>query len=155
MTRLLAMFAVLALSLVLCGCAPKSLPRDWPIPQLTLPPGTRLQGDVSHVVKSDRETWFADVSPSNWDGLVASTESCLKPLGYRRLPDLVMERPNRRYVSGDLITIVSIIDAHTEQSRPAEAFFVPSPGYYGSYYLTIDKLQYPLEEKWRTQSTPL
>jgi hypothetical protein len=75
---------------ILTGCLQQdySLPADWPIPQLTLPPGARLTSPAQvgskapggGTYKTNSYAHFTMGSP--WTAAARHVEQCLAPLGY-------------------------------------------------------------------------
>lgn len=75
---------------VLTGCPHQSytLPADWPIPQLTLPPGAKLtspaqvdsNAPVGETYKTNSFVQFTMGSP--WTAAASHVVKCLAPLGY-------------------------------------------------------------------------
>lgn len=90
----------LALLIALCVLLPackvahyrdpnESLPKDWPIPQLTMPGDVELKREPAALHAQDpsmttREWIVAFDKDGDWPGLVTHVEGCLKPLGYLR-----------------------------------------------------------------------
>jgi len=109
----------------MCSCGPKtySLPKSWPVPQLTMPPGSTIIDPPSEFQKSNQ---FQLGYPSNhfWEihfndsqdlaALAAHIESCLKPLSYSEYwevwPIEGSSRQNSRtYYSPDGLTCVILV----------------------------------------------
>jgi hypothetical protein len=77
-----------------CTNSQNTLPKDWPIPQLTFTGNVTVTRAAPHGAKLpampaagllERETWLADVHcDGGKDVMLAEVETCLAPIGYRR-----------------------------------------------------------------------
>jgi hypothetical protein len=85
--RLLCAAILLIVLLALSGCplGSTSLPANWPIPQLSLPPGAKLTAlpSVGNQTPTCRANSAARFSyTGSWDDVAGHIEQCLAPLGY-------------------------------------------------------------------------
>jgi len=153
--RSLFYFAIQLLCITACacliplsGCAkPQALPKDWPIPQLTLPQGAKLVQVVAlpgtereRVSVASYTAIFEDALPP--EGVIADVEGKLKPLGYLRASSRVEPAPKARvYLNPDGQTQV-LLDC--QSGGPTG----------GRYSINITVVSPPMQELTR-DATPL
>ena len=99
------------------NASPVPLPGDWPVPELTLPPGAMLVSSVLNPPDADYKDkvgiWLAHIDYSQgWDALGDHVESCLKPLNYGELwmdnPQFKQRDMQRWFFSPDQLTQVNL-----------------------------------------------